>query len=79
MPRSKPPRKQPARSASKTPRKAGQSPLPDRRAVESVLAQLVGSSAGHDAVEQAQSVMYEAWEAPTPPRHAILRGAKAWP
>ena len=62
MPVSKKPR---AKTAAKTPSKAGAPPvLPDRRTMESFLAAISGRG-GDSATAKAQDLMYEAWEQTT--------------
>ena len=62
MPVSKKPR---AKTAAKTPSKAGAPPvLPDRRTMESFLAAIRGRR-GDSATAKAQDMMYEAWEQTT--------------
>ena len=68
MPVSKKPRRKSARKAS---------PLPDRRAMESVLAEISGQR-DDGAIARAQDVIYGAWEATTPrARIALARKALA--
>ncbi len=64
MPISKKPR---SKTALRTSTKArAPAALPDRRAMESVLAAIAGSRSD-DATAKAQDVMYEAWERTTSP------------
>ena len=65
MPRNKPPRKKAARSKIKRKSASEPPPLPDRRAMEGVLAQLLPGTREASDIERAQEVMYEAWGART--------------
>lgn len=75
MPKSKPPRKKKklATGAAKSRRQAEQAlpPLPDRRAMEGLLAGLTGRH-GDTNLEAAQEVMYDAWDAPTKQKRVAL-------
>jgi len=74
MPRSKPPRKKkPASGATarKRPSRPAPPPLPDRRAMEGYLAGLAGRQ-GESALEAAQNVMYDAWDAATKTKRVAL-------
>jgi len=51
-------------------------PLPDPRVIESALASLAGSPAADEALDRAQEVIYDAWDAATPKRRLEL-AAKA--
>lgn len=69
MPVSKKPRRKRAGPAKAT----VLPPLPDRRAMEGVIARMFGSSGRHQAsIDAAQSVMYDAWEATGGSRRTAL-------
>lgn len=71
MPGSKTPKKPPAKRAAPK-RKAAPPALPDMGDLEELLASLAGSSLADDAVEAAQEIMYDAWEAPTRSKRVAL-------
>lgn len=71
MPGSKTPKKPPAKRAAPK-RKAAPPALPDMGDLEELLASLAGSSPADDAVEAAQEIMYDAWEAPTRSKRVAL-------
>lgn len=69
MPRSKPPRRKAV--GSKPKKAAAQLPPPDRRAIEGVMARLWGGGSG-DALDRAQDLIYDAFDAPTARRRVAL-------
>lgn len=73
MPASKKPRRKTAITASPAPRAT--SVLPDRRVMESYLAAF-GARSRNDAIDRAQDVMYQAWEA-TNSRQRVALAHKA--
>lgn len=83
MPRSKPPRKRKHVNGQKSGKRA-LPPLPDRRALEALMKDLALSlnaddaSDGDSALDQAQMIMYDAWEARSPKeRKRLARKALA--
>src|SRR5258708_1559514 len=75
MPVSKPRKKKPS-EGSKGARKPSIPSLPDPRVIEGMMASLVGSPNAGEALDRAQDVIYEAWDAATPKRRVEL-AAKA--
>ena len=75
IPKSKPPRKKRKPASGATARKRRTRPAPppppDRRAMEGYLAGLIGRR-GESALDAAQSVMYDAWDAPTKQKRVAL-------
>lgn len=73
MPRSKPPRKKSASGAANSKRRTQSAlpPIPDRRAIEALLGGLVGRQ-DKSALDVAQEVMYDAWEAASRHQRIVL-------